>query len=269
MRRSSSSEIALNTLSSTEEDSLVQNQPIPESTVKDRKRRSSNHADEHHPTSSSSASVSFDYIDDENLGSTNAEDDHDNKKQKNTTMWKAICQYMNSIRLMVLVVLCLQTSLYTLLRRYSQGVRQEVYSKVSAVCCCLMNQKLVRVFSATEAMDLQPCVPHFCFCAFSFLLALYAARTLVGSRNHKNSILRLDDLPWASGWKKSHTTDTVSDCNLPKNACSRIHLWCHEHFVVRQSTKHFSRDVHNLCATENHIYRYLLDNYFGAKVLVD
>mmetsp|Transcript_19124 Transcript_19124/g.46187 ORF Transcript_19124/g.46187 Transcript_19124/m.46187 type:complete len:497 (-) Transcript_19124:196-1686(-) len=37
--------------------------------------------------------------------------------------------YMNSTRLMVLLVLCLQNSLFTVLRRYSQGVLKETYSK--------------------------------------------------------------------------------------------------------------------------------------------
>jgi len=37
--------------------------------------------------------------------------------------------YMNSTRLMVLVVLCLQNSMFTTLRRYSQGVLKENYSK--------------------------------------------------------------------------------------------------------------------------------------------
>ncbi|OEU07482.1 Nuc_sug_transp-domain-containing protein [Fragilariopsis cylindrus CCMP1102] len=36
---------------------------------------------------------------------------------------------MNSTRLMVLIVLCLQNSLFTVLRRYSQGVLKEDYSK--------------------------------------------------------------------------------------------------------------------------------------------
>jgi solute carrier family 35 (UDP-sugar transporter), member A1/2/3 len=59
-------------------------------------------------------------------------DDYDNKKTQSTNMWKAACHYMSSTRLLVLVVLCLQNSLFTVLRRYSQGVLQEVYSKVSA-----------------------------------------------------------------------------------------------------------------------------------------
>lgn len=40
---------------------------------------------------------------------------------------------LSSIRLMVLAVLCLQNSLYTVLRRYSQGVLKENYSKVGQV----------------------------------------------------------------------------------------------------------------------------------------
>ena len=39
-------------------------------------------------------------------------------------------QCMNSTRLMVLMILCLQNSMFTVLRRYSQGVLREVYSKV-------------------------------------------------------------------------------------------------------------------------------------------
>lgn len=41
--------------------------------------------------------------------------------------------YMNSTRLVVLLVLCLQNSMFTTLRRYSQGVLKETYSKVSQV----------------------------------------------------------------------------------------------------------------------------------------
>jgi hypothetical protein len=48
--------------------------------------------------------------------------------------------YMNSTRLVVLAVLCLQNSLFTILRRYSQGVLKETYSKVCVcvfVCVCV------------------------------------------------------------------------------------------------------------------------------------
>ena len=38
---------------------------------------------------------------------------------------------MSSTRMMVLTILCLQNSLSTVMRRYSQGVLREVYSKVN------------------------------------------------------------------------------------------------------------------------------------------
>jgi len=43
--------------------------------------------------------------------------------------WAMMTGYMNSTRLLVLVVLCLQNSMFTILRRYSQGVLREEYSK--------------------------------------------------------------------------------------------------------------------------------------------
>jgi hypothetical protein len=39
-------------------------------------------------------------------------------------------QCINSTKLIVLLILCLQNSMFTLLRRYSQGVLKEIYSKV-------------------------------------------------------------------------------------------------------------------------------------------
>ena len=64
----------------------------------------------------------------------NKDDDNDNgdqkKKYSTITMWSKISGYMNSTRLIVLLVLCLQNSLYTVIRRYSQGVLKENYSKV-------------------------------------------------------------------------------------------------------------------------------------------
>mmetsp|Transcript_11872 Transcript_11872/g.27750 ORF Transcript_11872/g.27750 Transcript_11872/m.27750 type:complete len:492 (+) Transcript_11872:126-1601(+) len=45
------------------------------------------------------------------------------------SIWAQASGYMNSTRLMVLMVLCLQNSMFTILRRYSQGVLQETYSK--------------------------------------------------------------------------------------------------------------------------------------------
>ena len=38
--------------------------------------------------------------------------------------------WLCSTRMIVLLILCLQNSMFTLLRRYSQGVLKEIYSKV-------------------------------------------------------------------------------------------------------------------------------------------
>ena len=38
---------------------------------------------------------------------------------------------MSSTKLFVLVLLCMQNTMFTVLRRYSQGVLKEIYSKVS------------------------------------------------------------------------------------------------------------------------------------------
>jgi len=45
-------------------------------------------------------------------------------------IWSNMTGYMNSTRLMVLVILCMQNSMFTILRRYSLGVLKEEYSKV-------------------------------------------------------------------------------------------------------------------------------------------
>lgn len=52
---------------------------------------------------------------------------------------------MSSTRLLVLVVLSLQNSLFTLLRRYSQGIRLENYSKYE---CLLVGEFMKLIFSA-------------------------------------------------------------------------------------------------------------------------
>jgi hypothetical protein len=57
------------------------------------------------------------------------------KSNKMPTFLSTITSYMNSTRLMVLIVLCLQNSLFTVLRRYSQGVLKEDYSKVRFMLC--------------------------------------------------------------------------------------------------------------------------------------
>jgi hypothetical protein len=50
----------------------------------------------------------------------------------------SVIEFLNSTRFVVLLVLCLQNSLFTVLRRYSQGVLREVYSKVSYRICFLL-----------------------------------------------------------------------------------------------------------------------------------
>ena len=71
-----------------------------------------------------------------NSDSNSNSNSNSNKRNNNNTMssiknmWSMVSGYMNSTRLMVLLVLCLQNSLFTVLRRYSQGVLQENYSKV-------------------------------------------------------------------------------------------------------------------------------------------
>ena len=52
---------------------------------------------------------------------------------------------MSSVRLLVLVVLCLQNSLFTVLRRYSLGIRKEEYSKYELL---LVGELVKLVFSA-------------------------------------------------------------------------------------------------------------------------
>ena len=50
----------------------------------------------------------------------------DSKKPRRAALLNQFC----SIRMMVLLILCFQNSMFTLLRRYSQGVLKEGYSKV-------------------------------------------------------------------------------------------------------------------------------------------
>jgi hypothetical protein len=109
------------------------NEEIPSTTTSStliRAQRRNLPTDEVSTSSSASISRPFDVYNQQKSVNQHP-DDYDYKKIQPTTMWKAACQYMNSTRLLVLAVLCLQNSLFTVLRRYSQGVLQEVYSKVS------------------------------------------------------------------------------------------------------------------------------------------
>ena len=68
-------------------------------------------------------------------GDSKNEDDDEHRKGhsprlSHTRNFLSYFQCMNSTRLIVLTILCLQNSMFTVLRRYSQGVLREVYSKV-------------------------------------------------------------------------------------------------------------------------------------------
>jgi len=64
-----------------------------------------------------------------------------------TSLWHRYCFCCGggSVRWLVLLVLCLQNSLFTVLRRYSQGVLLETYSKYE---CLLVGEVIKMVFSA-------------------------------------------------------------------------------------------------------------------------
>ena len=54
-------------------------------------------------------------------------EDPDITKKSRIMVFKSM---MSSTKLFVLVLLCMQNTMFTVLRRYSQGVLKEVYSKV-------------------------------------------------------------------------------------------------------------------------------------------
>ena len=75
---------------------------------------------------------------------TTMAEDKGNKSQQGGVIFQYV-QCMNSTRMMVLTVLCLQNSLFTVVRRYSQGVLREVYSKHELL---LVAELIKIVFSA-------------------------------------------------------------------------------------------------------------------------
>ncbi len=54
-------------------------------------------------------------------------EDPDFAKKSRIMVFKSM---MSSTKLFVLVLLCMQNTMFTVLRRYSQGVLKEIYSKV-------------------------------------------------------------------------------------------------------------------------------------------
>jgi UDP-sugar transporter A1/2/3 len=83
-------------------------------------------------------------LDNENLYQTPPSDDHDIRKD-HRSIRMSLFSCMSSVRFVVLVVLSLQNSLFTLLRRYSQGILLESYSKYE---CLLLGEFMKMIFSA-------------------------------------------------------------------------------------------------------------------------
>lgn len=87
------------------------------------------------------------------FGASGGHDRHDEKekyskkihRRSRTNMGKSCLCCTSSIRWVVLLVLCLQNSLFTVLRRYSQGVLLENYSKYE---CLLLGEVIKIIFSA-------------------------------------------------------------------------------------------------------------------------
>ena len=76
-------------------------------------------------------------------------------KVENTV--KNFIGFMSSMRMLVLVILCLQNSIFTVLRRYSQGVLKEIYSKHEVL---LVGEIIKMAFSAWMiSKDLPPDCP--------------------------------------------------------------------------------------------------------------
>jgi len=74
---------------------------------------------------------------------TRSDDDKDIQKKEPRGIMKWSC--MNSTKMVVLCILCLQNSMFTILRRYSQGVLKEIYSKHEVL---LVGEIIKIVFSA-------------------------------------------------------------------------------------------------------------------------
>ncbi|KAI2507943.1 Nucleotide-sugar transporter [Fragilaria crotonensis] len=70
-------------------------------------------------------------------------DDKDTQKKETRHVMKLAC--LNSTKVLVLCILCLQNSMFTILRRYSQGVLKEDYSKHEVL---LVGEFIKIVFSA-------------------------------------------------------------------------------------------------------------------------
>lgn len=83
------------------------------------------------------------------------------------------CVYMNGTKLSVLVILCLQNSLFTVLRRYSQGILKEDYSKVTTKNMLYQSYDENGVIIAWYASC-------FVFLFWLVSMAFFVARSIVG-----------------------------------------------------------------------------------------
>jgi solute carrier family 35 (UDP-sugar transporter), member A1/2/3 len=68
--------------------------------------------------------------------------DRETKVHTSAMKWCFSRSCSSSVRMMVLLILCLQNSLFTVLRRYSQGILLETYSKYE----CLLVGEVIKIF---------------------------------------------------------------------------------------------------------------------------
>mmetsp|Transcript_21405 Transcript_21405/g.44524 ORF Transcript_21405/g.44524 Transcript_21405/m.44524 type:complete len:392 (-) Transcript_21405:236-1411(-) len=82
---------------------------------------------------------------------TRNEDDTDLTKKRNSIM--VFKSMMNSTKLFVLVVLCLQNTFFTVLRRYSQGVLRENYSKYEVLLAGEVVKMLYSAYKVSSSLS--------------------------------------------------------------------------------------------------------------------
>jgi len=154
---------------------------------------------------------------------------------------KSFINYMSSMKMLVLVILCLQNSLFTVLRRYSQGVLREVYSKHEVL---LVGEVIKMAFSAWMiSKDLPADCPSL---KERLRYLVETSKKMVCFRTSyykKECIASLFVM-----MMMMMLIFLLSFCVV--YAC--LHLWCHEHFIVRGTAKYRSWIIYRLCAVQNH-----------------
>lgn len=91
-----------------------------------------------------SANLDINFEDTTHTRDRSIKEDTDTNNGKNLRGTMA-CIHINTTKLMVLLILCLQNSIFTVLRRYSQGILQERYSKHEVL---LVGEVMKILFSA-------------------------------------------------------------------------------------------------------------------------